>query len=56
MNFLGDSGSLLIANGEAVGVVVSGVRLCAQVDAAPDIYTRISSFIGWIESYTHEIN
>ena len=26
----GDSGSMLIANGQAVGVVVSGVRLCAQ--------------------------
>ncbi|XP_070501763.1 chymotrypsin-1-like [Chironomus tepperi] len=52
----GDSGSLLIANGEAVGVVVSGVRLCAQVDAAPDIYTRVSSFIGWIESYIHELD
>ena len=47
---------MLIANGEAVGVVVSGVRLCAQVDAAPDIYTRISSFIGWIENYIIDLN
>ncbi|KAL7011868.1 hypothetical protein ACKWTF_014498 [Chironomus riparius] len=52
----GDSGSMLIADGEAVGVVVSGVRLCGQVDAAPDIYTRISSFTGWIDSYTNELN
>lgn len=36
----GDSGSMLIANGEAVGVVVSGIRLCAQAEGAADVYTR----------------
>ena len=53
---IGDSGSMLLANGEVVGVVVSGVRLCGQVDAAPDIYTRVSSYISWIEGYIHDLN
>lgn len=52
----GDSGSMLIANGQAVGVVVSGVRLCAQGRFAPDIYTRISTYIDWIDGYISDLD
>ncbi|KAG5666500.1 hypothetical protein PVAND_014524 [Polypedilum vanderplanki] len=52
----GDSGSMLVANGQAVGVIVSGVRLCAQANAAPDIYTRVSSYADWIDGYINDLN
>lgn len=52
----GDSGSMLIANGQAVGVVVSGVRICAQDHRAPDIYIRISSYISWIERFINDLS
>lgn len=47
---------MLIANGQAVGVVVSGVRLCAQGRGAPDIYTRVSTYIDWIDGYISDLS
>jgi secreted trypsin-like serine protease len=46
---------MLISNGRIVGVVASGVRICAQSDAAPDIYVRVSNYISWIEGYIREL-
>ncbi|XP_070507824.1 chymotrypsin-1-like [Chironomus tepperi] len=43
----GDSGSILVVGNEAVGVAVSGVRLCGN--RTPDIYMRISLYYGWIQ-------
>lgn len=43
----GDSGSLLIARGGAVGVVAWGLG-CAL--GAPDLLTRVSSYTQWIDS------
>ncbi|GAB1867485.1 Chymotrypsin-1-like [Camponotus japonicus] len=41
----GDSGGPLVANGSQVGIVSFG-RPCAV--GYPDVYTRVSSFISWI--------
>jgi secreted trypsin-like serine protease len=53
---VGDSGSMLISNGMIVGVVVSGVRPCAQSANAPDIFARVSSYANWIDSYINDLN
>ncbi|XP_011155958.2 transmembrane protease serine 9 [Solenopsis invicta] len=45
----GDSGSPLVANGIQIGLA-SFVRPCAV--GHPDVYTRVSSFISWINQYT----
>jgi transmembrane protease serine 9 len=43
----GDSGSILIANGGAVGVVSFGLS-CAR--GAPDLLARVSSYTRWIDA------
>lgn len=45
----GDSGSALISRGELIGVVSRGALPCAV--GFPDVYTRISSYVRWIDSY-----
>lgn len=45
----GDSGSPLINRDGVIGVVVSGVLVCAR--GAPDIYIRVSTYFNWIDSY-----
>jgi hypothetical protein len=43
----GDSGSILIANGGAVGIVSFGLS-CAR--GAPDLLARVSSYTRWIDA------
>ncbi|KAG5666502.1 hypothetical protein PVAND_014526 [Polypedilum vanderplanki] len=52
----GDSGSMLIANGVVVGVTASGIRLCAQAHAAPDIFARVSTYAVWVENEIQDLN
>ncbi|RZC40994.1 Trypsin domain containing protein, partial [Asbolus verrucosus] len=42
----GDSGGPLIFNGTLVGIVSYGVQPCAN--GYPDVYTRVSYYIDWI--------
>ncbi|XP_018403822.1 PREDICTED: transmembrane protease serine 3-like [Cyphomyrmex costatus] len=44
----GDSGGPLVANGAQIGIVSYGVP-CAV--GFPDVYTRVSSFISWINAH-----
>lgn len=46
----GDSGSPLAANGGLVGIVSWGIKPCAT--GAPDVFTRISSYVDWISDVT----
>ncbi|XP_070507804.1 chymotrypsin-2-like [Chironomus tepperi] len=50
----GDSGSMLLKDGQVVGIAVSGVWLCGN--GLPDIFTRVSSFTEWIDSYIYDLN
>uniref|UniRef100_A0A8D0GT76 Complement factor D n=1 Tax=Sphenodon punctatus TaxID=8508 RepID=A0A8D0GT76_SPHPU len=45
----GDSGGPLVCHGVAEGVVTSGSRVCGNWKK-PGIYTRISAYVGWIDS------
>ncbi|XP_029285965.1 serine protease 57-like [Cottoperca gobio] len=45
----GDSGGPLVCDGAAAGVVSFSGQLCGD-PRTPDVYTRISSFSGWITS------
>ncbi|GJQ69452.1 hypothetical protein Trydic_g6561 [Trypoxylus dichotomus] len=43
----GDSGGPLVANGKQIGIVSWG-NPCAN--GRPDVYARVSSYVGWIEN------
>ncbi|XP_043834154.1 complement factor D [Dromiciops gliroides] len=45
----GDSGGPLVCNGVAEGIVTSGSRVCGN-RKKPGIYTKIASYVGWIDS------
>lgn len=45
----GDSGGPLVCNGVAEGVVTSGSRVCGN-RKKPGIYTRVGSYVSWIDS------
>lgn len=45
----GDSGGPLVCEGAAAGVVSFSGRRCGD-PATPDVYTRVSSFRGWIRN------
>ncbi|XP_043464020.1 chymotrypsin-1-like [Leptopilina heterotoma] len=45
----GDSGGALISDGKQIGIVSFGVP-CAQ--GAPDVYTRVQSYLTWIKNNT----
>lgn len=44
----GDSGGPLVKNGTLVGVVSWVVAPCG-LTGAPNVYSRVSSFVGWIQ-------
>ncbi|KYN03322.1 PREDICTED: chymotrypsin-1-like [Cyphomyrmex costatus] len=46
----GDSGGPLTVNGELIGLVSFGVGICTNVKY-PDIYTRVPSYIDWINDH-----
>lgn len=48
----GDSGSGLLVNNEVIGVVSRGILPCAR--GYPDIFTRVSEYADWIESYINQ--
>lgn len=50
----GDSGGPLAYNGSLVGVVSYGTAICAI--GQPDVYTRVSSFVDWIDENTSSTN
>jgi hypothetical protein len=50
----GDSGSPLITRDGIIAVTVGGVLLCAR--GGPDMFIRVSSYSGWIDSYIHDLN
>ncbi|XP_027701154.1 complement factor D [Vombatus ursinus] len=45
----GDSGGPLVCNGVAEGIVTSGSRVCGNWKK-PGIYTKIASYVDWIDS------
>ncbi|XP_015588121.1 chymotrypsin-2 [Cephus cinctus] len=49
----GDSGGGLIVDGAVVGIT-SWARLCAV--GVPDVYTRVSSFVDWIDEKSEELS
>jgi trypsin len=49
----GDSGSGLTTQGFLVGIVSRGIAPCAQ--GFPDVYTRITVFISWINSHIRRV-
>lgn len=50
----GDSGSMLFTRDGVVGVVATTVLPCAR--GAPDVFVRVSTYIGWIDSYIHNLS
>lgn len=48
----GDSGSALLLNNEVIGVASRAILPCAR--GMPDIFTRVSHFAQWIDSYITE--
>lgn len=46
----GDSGGPLVARSKLIGIVSFGFIPCASGN--PDGYTRVSSFLGWIQNVT----
>ena len=53
----GDSGSGLLLNNQLIGIVARGIVLSNQECARgfPDIHTRVSQYINWIDSYITRI-
>lgn len=47
----GDSGGPLVVNNTVVGIT-SWVRPCGR--GYPDVYTRVSSFVDWIEEHIND--
>lgn len=43
----GDSGSPLVQDNELIGIAVRSINPCG-ISAKPSIFTRVSSFVGWI--------